>query len=158
MASEYWMLKRGDEYEQMNGRLGSRLNAYRYILRHAALSRSDCYTPPLRLVHVRVRSRSERLYLAGEVARLRQALTVIATADVSREELQGTAAEAMILNEGGSDERLYLAERLAAWEPVVAAAEEMRRRWDERASPAKQQDAQVAVVVACRGVPKEHRR
>jgi hypothetical protein len=45
--------------------------------------------------------------------------------------------------------------RLAAWEPVVRAAEEMRRRWDERASPAKQQDAAVAVVVACRRVPKE---
>ena len=112
MASEYWILKRGDEYEQMDGRLGPRLNAFRYTLRHAALSRSDCYTPPLRLVHVRIRPRSERLYLA---------------------------------------------ERLAAWEPVVAAAEEMRKRWDERASPAKQQDAQVAVVIACRGVPKEHR-
>jgi hypothetical protein len=54
-------------------------------------------------------------------------------------------------------ERLYLAEKLAAWQPVVRAAEEMRKRWDEKASPAKQQDAQVAVVVACRKVAKEHR-
>ena len=53
-------------------------------------------------------------------------------------------------------ERLYLAEKLAAWKPVVRAAEEMRKRWDEKASPAKQQDAQVAVVVACRKLPKEH--
>ena len=54
-------------------------------------------------------------------------------------------------------ERLYLAEKLAAWQPVVEAAEEMRARWDERASPAKQQDAQVAVVVACRNMPKKHK-
>jgi hypothetical protein len=111
MMNEYWMLRRDDGvYWGHYGATWERLLASRYLSRSLAVLHARDRGGRWHLVHVRIRPRGERLYLAKQ---------------------------------------------LAAWGPVVRAAEELRKRWDERASPAKQQDAVVAVVVACSKIPEK---
>ena len=137
MASEYWMVVGESDGRRVyltsdGGWCYERLCAHRYLQKSRA--REDAGRR--RLIHVRVHPRSERLYLCERVKELETQLDKAMQLAVSRR--QAT-------------------ECLAAWEPVVQAAEKMRKCWDEKASPAKQQDAEIMVVYACRDMPDKYK-
>jgi len=65
-SSEYWMIKRGDEYLGVFGFAPEKLQACRYSRKAIAIH--DMRRAGGRLVHVRIRPKSERLYLTDRLA------------------------------------------------------------------------------------------
>lgn len=109
MASEYWIVKHGNEYLGEIGYTKERLLARRHLRRvDAEMAR----LPGCRIVHVRIRPRSERLYLAH---------------------------------------------RLANWQPIVIAALQLAKAHDEHPCGAEEQDIMVEIVSLAKRLPKEDR-